>query len=67
VWGTGAPATATPTPTASTDCPQSLTVTELDASSVDTESAVAYANLTAEQRATFDRARNGTVGDFTYA
>jgi|GEM_PF-2518303 len=70
--GPGASATATPTPsptpTANTDCPPSLTVTELPAEQVDTESAVAYANLTTEQQETFDRARNGSaVEGFDYA
>jgi hypothetical protein len=67
--GPGASATATPspTPTPNTDCPPALVVEEVDAERVDTESAVAYANLTAERRATFDRARNGSVEDFAYA
>ncbi|WP_157969547.1 hypothetical protein [Haloplanus rubicundus] len=60
--------TATPTATANTDCPPALTVTEIDADQVDPSSAVAYENLTAEQQATFDRARNGTaVEGFDYA
>jgi len=71
--GPGASATATPTPTwtptptASTDCPPSLNVYEVDAEPVDTESAVAYDNLTAEQQATFQRARTESVEDFDYA
>jgi hypothetical protein len=67
--GPAAPATATPTATATanTDCPPALIVEEVDAESVDAESAVAYGNLTAEQRETFDRARNGSVEDFDYA
>jgi len=66
---TGTP-TTTPTPTAApnTDCPPALTVTEVPADRVDPSSAVAYENLTADQRATFDRARNGTaVEGFDYA
>jgi hypothetical protein len=69
--GLGGPTTATPTPsptsTPNTDCPPSLTVTELPTDQVDAESAVAYANLTAERRATFDRAHDGSVEDFAYA
>ena len=68
--GPGASATATPTPTATpnTDCPPALTVTEVDADQVDPSSAVAYENLTADQRATFDRARNdAAVEGFDYA
>ena len=38
-----------------------LTVTEIDADRVDGDSAVAYGTLTTEQRATFDRARNGST------
>jgi hypothetical protein len=65
---TAATPTTTPTATANTDCPPALTVTEIDADQVDTDSAVAYENLTADQRATFDRARNGTaVEGFDYA
>jgi hypothetical protein len=59
--------TPTATPTANTDCPPTLTVSELDEEPDDIDSAVAYENLTAEQRATFDRARNGSAGDFDYA
>jgi hypothetical protein len=61
--------TPTPTATANTDCPPSLTVEEVDAERVDAESAVAYGNLTDEQQATFDRARNGSgsVEEFDYA
>jgi len=67
--------TPTPTPTppptstaaASTDCPPSLTVYEVDAEPIDTESAVPYANLSAERRETFHRAMNESVEDFDYA
>ena len=60
--------TVTPTTTPNTDCPPALTVTEVPADQVDAESAVAYANLTADQQATFDRARNGSaVEGFDYA
>jgi len=61
--------TPTPTPTAdaSTDCPPSLTVYEANAEPIDTEAAVRYENLTAEQRETFHRAMNGSVEDFDYA
>jgi hypothetical protein len=59
--------TPSPTPAANTDCPPALIVEEVDAESADAESAVAYDNLTAEQRETFDRARNGSVEDFDYA
>ena len=67
--GPGASATATPTPTATpnTDCPPALTVYELKSEPADTGSAVAYGNLTADQRETFHRARNGSVEDFDYA
>ncbi|QGX94663.1 hypothetical protein EI982_07580 [Haloplanus rallus] len=59
--------TPTPSPTANTDCPPALTVYELDAEPADRGSAVAYGNLTAAQRETFDRARNGSVEGFDYA
>jgi hypothetical protein len=59
--------TWTPTATASTDCPPSLTVYELDAEPADTESAVAYDNLTAEQQETFHRARTESIEEFDYA
>ncbi|WP_251330007.1 hypothetical protein [Haloplanus pelagicus] len=67
--GGGTTATPTPGPTAfvGTDCPPTLTVYELGEEPADRESAVAYDTLTAEQRATFDRARNGSVEDFTRA
>jgi len=58
--------TPTPTPTANTDCPPTLTVSEVDADRA-AGSAVAYGNLTAEQRETFQRARNGSVEEFDYA
>jgi len=62
----GEPATATPSPTtvAGTDCPPALNVYEIDREPIEPDSAVAYANLTAEQRETFRRARNGSVEDF---
>ncbi|MEF8856731.1 MAG: hypothetical protein V5A16_04850 [Haloplanus sp.] len=60
-------ATPTATPTANTDCPPALTVEAIDSDAVDAESAVAYDNLSAERRETFDRARNGSVEDFDYA
>jgi len=44
-----------------------LTVCELDEEPEDVDSAVTYENLSAEQRATFDRARNGSAEDFDYA
>ncbi|WP_251344077.1 hypothetical protein [Haloplanus halophilus] len=61
--------TPTPSPTRSvgTDCPPALTVYELDEEPADRDSAVPYGNLTAEQRATFDRARNESVEAFDYA
>lgn len=59
--------TPTATPTANTDCPPTLTVSELDEEPADVDSAVAYENLSAEQRATFDRARDGSAEDFDYA
>ena len=67
--GPTAPSTPTPTPspTANTDCPPALTVYELDAEPADRGSAVDYGNLTAAQRGTFDRARNGSVEGFDYA
>lgn len=65
--GPAAPATTTPTatPAPNTDCPPALTVYELESEPADTGSAIAYENLTADQQATFDRARNGSaVEDF---
>ena len=60
-------ATDTPTATVNTDCPPSLTVCEIDREPIDPDAAVAYGTLTAEQRETFHRARNGSVEDFAYA
>jgi len=57
----------TPTQTPNTDCPPSLTVYEVDTEPVDTDEAVAYGNLTAEQRDTFDLARETSVEGFDYA
>ncbi|WP_435069976.1 hypothetical protein [Haloplanus sp. C73] len=67
--GVGPPA-ATPTPTEATpntDCPPALTVYEVDEEPIDPEAAVAYENLTADQQATFQRARTESVEDFDYA
>jgi hypothetical protein len=67
--GASATPTATPSPTPSvgTDCPPSLTVYEIDREPIDPDTAVAYDNLTAEQRETFHRAMNTSVEDFDYA
>ncbi|SDZ86255.1 hypothetical protein SAMN04488065_0852 [Haloplanus vescus] len=63
--GTGSPdATPTPTATANTDCPPALTVYEVGAEPTDPDSAADYANLTADQQATFHEARNGSVESF---
>lgn len=56
--------TPPPTGTPTTDCPPTLTVYELGAEPVDTDEAVAYEDLTADQQATFDRARAERVEDF---
>ncbi|MFD1634774.1 hypothetical protein ACOZ4L_03445 [Haloplanus ruber] len=66
--GPSPPATPTATPTASvgTDCPPALTVYALDEDPANLDSVVDYENLSAEKRATFDRARNERVTDFAY-
>jgi len=58
--------TATPTASVGTDCPPALTVYDLGAEPADLDSVVDYENLSAEKRATFDRARNESVTDFGY-
>jgi hypothetical protein len=66
----GSDPSATPSPTASptpnTDCPPALVVSEADPAGIDTDAAVDYGSLSAEKRATFDRARNGSVEEFAY-
>lgn len=58
------PATGTTTDAPTTDCPPTLTVYEVGAEPVDTDKAVDYDNLTADQQATFERARTDSVEDF---
>ena len=62
----GSSQTPTPTASAGTDCPPTLTVYELGEEPADRDDAVAYGNLTADQQATFDRARDGGTETFAY-